>query len=449
MKRDASGPLSQGSFAYMMSAALTAALGGFLFGFDTAVISGAEDFVTKQFQLNSHWEGWFVSSAILGCILGVSVAGKLSDALGRKLILLLSALLFLLSAIGCAVAPNAMLLIIARLVGGLGIGIASMLAPLYISEFTPPHLRGRMVSIYQLAITVGIVSAYVSNRVLLELSQTAPADGSGLYHWLVVAEVWRAMFGVAALPALIFGLLLLMIPESPRWLAKQGRAAESLDILIRVNGRRSPRRSWPTSSKRSPRSKAACGNYSAPGWRIALLIGILLPFLSQVSGIKRGNLLRAKDTRRRGTRPRRGLWWAGADRRRQHSFHPGGNRRDRPVGPPPAADLGRGGSRSGTGDCRRPFRLRDHPRCLAAGVYYGSHRLLRLLVRTGVLGDYRRNLSHQHPRPGDVDGHLFALGSAASWWHKRFLGCGKRCGRPAPSGYMPCCASPPSCSPGK
>jgi MFS transporter, SP family, arabinose:H+ symporter len=286
MKSNTGGPLSQGSFAYMMSAALTAALGGFLFGFDTAVISGTVDAVQQQFAMSALMKGWFVSSAILGCILGVSVAGKLSDALGRKLILLLSALLFLLSAIGCAVAPNATLLIVARLAGGLGIGIASMLAPLYISEFTPPHLRGRMVSIYQLAITIGIVCAYFSNRVLLGMSQAASGgETAGLYHWLVVAEVWRAMFAVAAVPAAIFGALLALIPESPRWLAKQGRAAEALQILTRVAGAQVAEIEMADIRQALSHEEGSLRQLFEPGWRVALLIGILLPFLSQVSGI--------------------------------------------------------------------------------------------------------------------------------------------------------------------
>ena len=135
-------PRPKGSFAYLAAATLAAALGGLLFGFDTAVISGTEGFVKNQFGLSDVAEGWFVSSAILGCILGVIGAGKLSDAFGRKKVLFLSAILFFISAAGCAAAPWYTLLVGFRLVGGLGIGVASMLAPMYISELTPAHLRG-------------------------------------------------------------------------------------------------------------------------------------------------------------------------------------------------------------------------------------------------------------------------------------------------------------------
>jgi MFS transporter, SP family, arabinose:H+ symporter len=287
MHRDMDRPLSeQGSLWFVASATLTAALGGFLFGFDTAVISGTVDFVKKQFELSVHLEGWFVSSAILGCILGVMVAGKLSDALGRKKILLLSALLFLVSAIGCAVAPTATILILSRLMGGWGIGIASMLAPLYISEFTPPNLRGRMVAIYQFAITIGIVCAYLSNKLLLDLSQSAGATGSdALYRWMVIDEVWRGMFAVAAAPALVFGLLLLVIPESPRWLVKQKRADEALQILARIGGRRVAEAERSQIEEAIALEEGGLGQLLRPGWRTALLIGILLPFFSQVSGI--------------------------------------------------------------------------------------------------------------------------------------------------------------------
>src|ERR1700744_4485217 len=147
-----------------------AAMGGFLFGFDTAVISGALPFVVRDFRFDALMEGWFVSSALLGCIIGVAFSGKLSDVYGRKKVMLLSAVLFFLSAIGCMLAPSAGLLIGFRLVGGLGIGVASMICPLYISECSPPESRGKMVALYQLAITIGIVGAYFSNTGVLHLA---------------------------------------------------------------------------------------------------------------------------------------------------------------------------------------------------------------------------------------------------------------------------------------
>ena len=136
---------------------LTAAFGGFLFGFDTAVISGAIGFVKTQFALNTSQEGWFVSSGLLGCIIGVIVTGFLSDRTGRKRVLMLSGSMFFLSGVGCAFAPSFTLLALARMVGGIGVGMASVVSPMYISEFAPATSRGKMVAYYQLAITLGIL----------------------------------------------------------------------------------------------------------------------------------------------------------------------------------------------------------------------------------------------------------------------------------------------------
>src|SRR5690242_11242260 len=143
------------SSSYLVLVCAIAAIGGFLFGFDTAVISGVVGFVKGEFDMSAAMEGWFVSCALLGCIIGVAAAGKLSDSYGRKKILLLSALLFTISAVGCMLAQGEAILIGFRLIGGLGIGVASMVSPLYISEFSTARLRGRMVTLYQLAITIG------------------------------------------------------------------------------------------------------------------------------------------------------------------------------------------------------------------------------------------------------------------------------------------------------
>ncbi|MCP4453725.1 MAG: sugar porter family MFS transporter, partial [Planctomycetes bacterium] len=153
----------EGDFRYLMLVCLVASLGGLLFGFDTAVISGTVDMVTAQFNLTDLQSGWFTSSAIVGCIVGALMAGWLGDRFGRKPILIASALLFFVSALGSAIPPNFRLLIMARVVGGIGVGMASVLAPLYISEFAPPRLRGRLVAMYQLSIVIGILAAYFSN----------------------------------------------------------------------------------------------------------------------------------------------------------------------------------------------------------------------------------------------------------------------------------------------
>jgi MFS transporter, SP family, arabinose:H+ symporter len=215
---------------------LVASLGGFLFGFDMAVVSGIIPLVEKQFVLSSVQEGWFVSSALVGCITGVIFASDLSDRLGRKKTLFLSAFLFVIAALGCTFLPTFSLLIIARIIGGVAVGITSSVVPLYLSEIAPDNKRGRLVTFYQLAVTIGIFIAYLSNTLLLKLN---------------VNEVWRVMFGVGTLPAVLFLLGLTLIPESPRW----------------------------------HREKQSSAKLFTPALRRAFLLGILLPMFSQFSGI--------------------------------------------------------------------------------------------------------------------------------------------------------------------
>lgn len=220
---------------------IVASLGGFLFGFDMAVVSGILPFVREQFGLNALQEGWFVSSALVGCILGVIVSSDLSDRLGRKKLLFIAALLFLLSAVGCALMQELTWLITARILGGVAVGIASTVVPLYLSEIAPDDKRGRLVTYYQLAVTIGILVAYLSNSILL--------------HTLSIKEVWRAMFGVGVIPAILFLAGLTQVPESPRWLNREKQTKGSYKELF------------------------------APEIKRAMLIGILLPLFSQFSGI--------------------------------------------------------------------------------------------------------------------------------------------------------------------
>ncbi|TZF83237.1 sugar porter family MFS transporter [Pedobacter sp. BS3] len=250
---------------------LVASLGGFLFGFDMAVISGVLPLIQKQFLLTPAQEGWFVSSALVGCIIGVAFSGELSDRLGRKKILLIAALLFFFSALGCAFLPGFSMVVAARIIGGIGIGFASNVVPLYISEIAPAKIRGRLVTCYQFALTFGILVAYLSNATLLHYYRATP-------------EVWRIMFGVGIIPALLFMSGLSIIPESPRWLMLQGKHAEGLEISNRIN-------TEAVTGIQSGRPDAGIqrqGPYKellAPGMRRALFIGILLPLLSQFSGI--------------------------------------------------------------------------------------------------------------------------------------------------------------------
>ena len=189
--------------------AIVAALGGILFGYDTAVISGTTEVVKMQFGLTTGGEGWYVGCALIGSILGVLIAGMMSDFLGRKKTMLISALLFSISAIGCAVSQDFTQLVIFRIVGGFGIGIVSIVSPVYISEVSPAEVRGTMVSLYQLFITIGFLLAYLANYLILK--------GTSM------ADYWRPMLGAEASPDILFLVLIFFIPESPRWLAVRGQ----------------------------------------------------------------------------------------------------------------------------------------------------------------------------------------------------------------------------------
>ncbi len=189
--------------------AIVAALGGILFGYDTAVISGTTEVVKMQFGLTTGGEGWYVGCALIGSILGVLIAGMMSDFMGRKKTMLISALLFSISAIGCAVSQDFTQLVIFRIVGGFGIGIVSIVSPVYISEVSPAEVRGTMVSLYQLFITIGFLLAYLANYLILK--------GTSM------ADYWRPMLGAEAIPDILFLVLIFFIPESPRWLAVRGQ----------------------------------------------------------------------------------------------------------------------------------------------------------------------------------------------------------------------------------
>lgn len=202
--------------------AIVAALGGILFGYDTAVISGTTEVVKSQFGLTTGGEGWYVGCALIGSIIGVLVAGMMSDFLGRKKTMLISAVLFSISAIGCAVCSDFTQLVIYRMVGGFGIGIVSIVSPVYISEVSPAEVRGTMVSLYQLFITIGFLLAYLMNFIILKgavLDSTDPELGSRMFN----QEYWRGMLGCEAIPDLLFLVLIFFIPESPRWLQVRGQ----------------------------------------------------------------------------------------------------------------------------------------------------------------------------------------------------------------------------------
>jgi SP family arabinose:H+ symporter-like MFS transporter len=281
--------MNTGALKYLILICSVAALGGFLFGFDTAVISGVVGFVKSEYAMSAASEGWFVSVALLGCIIGVAGAGKLSDSYGRKKVLLLSALLFTVSAIGCCLVKPEVELLWFRFIGGLGIGVASMVSPLYITEFAPAKMRGRLVAVYQLAITVGILCAYFSNAWLLGLSeQSARFASEGFLNWIVTAHVWRAMLGIGVLPAVIFMLSLLAIPESPRWLMMKGQKVAARKWVYKVNTAEQAHlemAAMQAAVHQSTGDKTGLKELMKPIYRTALIIGLVLPALSQLSGI--------------------------------------------------------------------------------------------------------------------------------------------------------------------
>ena len=271
---------------YVNTLAIIASLGGFLFGYDTAVISGTINFVSSQFKLDAAGTGWYVSSALVGCILGVSIAGVLSDKYGRKKVLVLSALFFGVSAIGCAFTIGFTDLVIYRLIGGLGIGVASMLSPLYISELSPASKRGRLVALYQFAITVGILCSYFSNAYLLKLSHSEfLMQTTGLLNKIMVSEVWRMMLGTSVVPALLFLFLLLFIPESPRWLTMKGDEPGALKILKKIVTDDEAQKEISDIKNNLQRETAGFALVFKGGFKLAMIIGISLAFLTQVSGI--------------------------------------------------------------------------------------------------------------------------------------------------------------------
>ena len=211
---------------YILFLSFVAALGGILFGYDTAVISGTTDIVSQQFRLDELATGWYVGCALIGSIIGVLVAGLLSDFLGRKKTMLIAALMFSVSAIGCAVCQGFTDLVIYRMIGGFGIGVVSIVSPIYISEVAPADKRGTLVSMYQLAITVGFLLAYLMNYLVLKGADTTATDpslGSRMFN----NEYWRGMLGYETLPDLLFLILIFFIPESPRWLAVRGERKDN------------------------------------------------------------------------------------------------------------------------------------------------------------------------------------------------------------------------------
>jgi len=228
--------VSVGQNTYLYAISMVAALGGLLFGYDWVVIGGAKPFYEKFFQLRDASEqGWAMSCALIGCLLGAVISGSLSDRYGRKLLLIFAALLFGVSSAGTALAHVFHNFVMWRIAGGTAIGLASNLSPMYIAEISPAAVRGKLVSLNQLTIVIGILLAQFVNWLI---AQPVPRDASAmeiLNSWNGQMG-WRWMFGVTAIPSLLFFLGMLAVPESPRWLARNGRHDKAERVLRRLNG---------------------------------------------------------------------------------------------------------------------------------------------------------------------------------------------------------------------
>ncbi|MBC8769567.1 sugar porter family MFS transporter [Arenibacter sp. BSSL-BM3] len=279
--------INKGNKGYLALICFVASLGGVLFGFDTAVISGTFGFVESFFTLDKLEVGWFASSALIGAIGGAAISGVLSDSFGRKPVLMIAALLFFVSALGSMVPPNFNFLIVARLIGGVGVGMASVLAPLYISEVAPPKIRGRLVALYQLSIVIGILLAYFSNWSLLGFSRgnMEAFGGTGIFHKTMVSEVWRGMFGSEMIPSGLFLLLLFLIPESPRWLIKNGKSDKGYTILSKISGAAVAKNELEEIKKTVTQFKGKISELLKPGLRLALIVGIGLSVFGQFTGV--------------------------------------------------------------------------------------------------------------------------------------------------------------------
>jgi SP family arabinose:H+ symporter-like MFS transporter len=273
---------------YVTFLATIAAIGGFLFGYDTAVISGTIGSVAAQFNLNDVSTGWYVGCALAGSILGVIIAGELSDRFGRKGVLLFSAVLFTSSGIGCMFSESISGLVFYRIVGGVGIGVASVISPLYISEISVSRFRGTLVSLYQLAITIGFVGAYLVNYAINEYAVQMKELGTvgGFWGKYIVNETWRGMLGAEALPALLFFIILFFIPESPRWLVLKSKEIAAFKIFKRIYGAEiAGEQVTDLKGLIQSEEKSDWKILFQPGFRIALFIGVSLAILGQFMGV--------------------------------------------------------------------------------------------------------------------------------------------------------------------
>jgi MFS transporter, SP family, arabinose:H+ symporter len=273
---------AEGSRGYLALLASGGALGGLLFGYDTAVMSGAIGYLKVHFHLAADMTGWAASSLLIGCMFGALLGGPLSDRFGRKPMLMVCAVIFALSGIGSAVANDMNIYSWSRLFGGLGIGAVSVLSPLYIAEVAPERSRGRLVSLYQLAIVIGILVSYFVNMLIQQYGASLPEVQGEAWN---AALGWRWMLGVLVAPSVLFGLVLLPLPESPRWLMKQGHRATAEAILVRVGGQAAAAKEMAQIELSLNEEEGKLSELFHGGFGRAMFIGIMLAVFSQFGGI--------------------------------------------------------------------------------------------------------------------------------------------------------------------
>ena len=259
----------------MVFVSVAAALGGVVFGYDTGVISGAVEALRVHFSLNPLDLGWLVSSALIGCIGGVLVAGVLTDWLGRRMVIALSAVLFLASSVWCYYSHSSMELTLARILGGIGVGFASLVVPVYIAELSPPGIRGALVSLNQIGILVGMDLSYLANAWIGRLGNGTWLNDTG----------WRVMLGVEAVPAAVFLGFTLLIPESPRWLMKRGRREDALFVLRRLHGDAKAADEAREIAVTITEEQGSLGELFRPGARGVIIMAVVLAIFQAITGI--------------------------------------------------------------------------------------------------------------------------------------------------------------------
>ncbi len=262
-------PLQVKQTGFVFAAAAFAALGGLLFGYDTGVISGALIFIRTQFHLSTFQQELVVSVVLIGAAIAALTGGRFADAFGRRFMLMITALIFVAGALVCATAPSLGVLVVGRLIVGIGIGLATSTVPIYISEVSPPHARGWQVSLFQLAITIGILLAYVIDYGF---------SGNG---------GWRWMLGLAVIPGAALGLGMIRMPESPRWLAENNEPDQARKVLAQIRSGKNIESEWQDiqNTLAETRERGRFSDLFGPSVRIALVIGVGLAIFQQITGI--------------------------------------------------------------------------------------------------------------------------------------------------------------------